>query len=341
MNPLSGRQIGKGKTGMPIKRSVSFYSYQKAYYIGEKSLEQLIDATANIAGAEGVEVLAEQSFPGNFPKPKPAFVSQWKEWMERYHTKPTCMDSFIDYMLYKGRICNLDEQVQMMGRDLELAAKLGFPVIRVLCPVRKEIVEASIPIAEYYGVKMGLEVHSPMTLKSRWVNEYLEMAEKSNSKYVGIIPDFSIFQKLPPHRAIQNALDAGADPEIIAFIISSCKEGMPAPEIIGRVKERKAGPLETGVAMGLARTVYSDPKWLYDIAKFIFHVHGKFYDMDENSEETCINYSEPIRILKDIGYDGYISSEFEGQGLYDNPEEMDEIEQVRRHQAFLKRLIGE
>ncbi len=49
----------EGESIMPIKRSVSFYSYQKAYYIGEKTLEQLIDVTANVVGAKGVEILAE------------------------------------------------------------------------------------------------------------------------------------------------------------------------------------------------------------------------------------------------------------------------------------------
>ena len=52
-------------------------------------------------------------------------------------------------------------------------------------------------------------------------------------------------------------------------------------------------------------------------------------------------------MLKKIGYDGYLSTEYEGQrsapGAEDDAadELIDEIEQVRRHQVMLHRLIAE
>ena len=61
-------------------------------------------------------------------------------------------------------------------------------------------------------------------------------------------------------------------------------------------------------------------------------------------EEKSINYADPIRYLKEGGYDGYINSEFEGQRYcqdmgYEGL--IDEVEQVRRHHEMLSRLIGE
>lgn len=326
---------------MAIKRSVSFYSYQETYYRGKHTLEELIEYTGKVLGAEGVEILAEQTPVGRYPDPSEADVEKWHEWMARYGTKPSCMDSFIDWNLYKTRTLTLKEQVQQMERDLKLAARLGFPVIRVLCPVRKEIVEASIPIAEFYGVKMGLEIHTPMTLKARWMTEYLEMAAASGSKYVGIVPDFGIFMMRPPKKQLDDAVRNGARPEVLGKIVSWCEEHLPFAELMSRTASLGANPAETAVAQSFARSVFTEPDSLCEIAPYIFHCHAKFYDMNENCEETSIDYENPIRVLKEIGYDGYLSSEFEGQRIYGDNEECDELEQVRRHHVMLRRLIGD
>jgi sugar phosphate isomerase/epimerase len=228
-----------------------------------------------------------------------------------------------------------------MERDLKLAARLGFPVIRVLCPVRKEIVQASIPIAESYGVKMGLEVHTPMTLKARWMTEYMEMAAKSGSKYVGIVADFGIFLMRPSKKQLEDALKSGARLEILEKIVGWCEEHLPFAELMARTSSIGANPAESAVSQSFARNVFTEPDALREIAPYLFHCHAKFYDMDESCEETSIDYINPIRILKEIGYDGYLSSEFEGQRLYGSNEECDEMEQVRRHHVMLKRLLGE
>ena len=324
---------------MAIKRGVSFYSYQQAYYKGEMDLEGLIRTTAQVVGAEGIELLAEQTPVGTYPNPADSDVDRWFGWMSKYNTKPVCMDSFIDWLMFKGRVSTLKEQVQMMERDLKLASRLGFPVIRVLCPLRKEVVEASIPIAEHYNVKMGLEVHSPMTLQSRWIQEYLEMYEKSGSSHVGIIPDFGIFQKKPPKKMLDDALKRGADAAQLQYLAEAFSSGTDIHRIIAELKLKNASATVMQVAMSLMRTRPIDPNDLRSIAKYLVHIHGKFYDMDANNKETCIDYETPFAVLKEIGYDGYICSEFEGQRLYTGDEEVDEVEQVRRHHILLGELI--
>jgi len=326
---------------MAIKRGVSFYSYQQSYYKNENSLEDLIRITAQTVGAKGIELLYEQTPVGAYPHPTDADVDRWKDWMDKYNTKSVCMDLFLDYMLYKGRVSSLKEQVQMMENGIRLAARLGFPIVRVLCTVRKEVFEASIPIAENYNVKMGLEVHSPMTLRSRWINEYVEMFDKSGSKHVGLIPDFGIFQKRPAKKMLDNALAAGADPKILEYVVKACENGVRSKQIAVEIAKMGAGETETAVAMSFIRTFFSEPEWLKDVAKYLIHFHAKFYDMNVQCEDTCIDYETPLAVLKEIGFDGYLCSEFEGQSLYLGDEEPDEVEQVRRQHVMLKKLIGE
>jgi sugar phosphate isomerase/epimerase len=326
---------------MGIRRSVSFYSYQQTYYTGRKDLRQLLEITSRVVGSPGVELIPEQMPVGEYPVPDDAAVDQWKGWLDEYQLTPTCMDSFIDTMLYKDRYLTLKEQVGQMVRDLTLAKRLGFSVIRVLCPIRKEVVEASLDAAAKLDVKMGLEIHAPMTLRSRWTTEYMEMVWKSGSKHAGLIVDFGIFQLRPPKKALENALRAGAKPEVLDRICALQESHRPVAEMMGEIARLGGGDVERGVAMGLARSIYSEPDWMRDYAGYLFHCHGKFMEMDENCRETGIDYETPFRVLKEIGFDGWVSSEYEGQRLYTGAEEPDEIEQVRRHHVMMRQLIGE
>ncbi|MDE7286591.1 MAG: AP endonuclease, partial [Lachnospiraceae bacterium] len=76
----------------------------------------------------------------------------------------------------------------------------------------------------------------------------------------------------------------------------------------------------------------------------IIHVHNKCWHMTENYEEPSIDNENVVRLLKESGYDGYIATEFEGQRYFHDvgcEENADEIEEVRRNQEMLKRLLGE
>ncbi len=335
---------------MAIKRGVSLYSYQQAYYNGQLDLEGCVRTAVETTGARGIELIYEQmpleTYPDAiYPNITDKGIGRWKEIMEKYGTVPTCMDSFIDSMIYKGRISYVQEQVQMMEQDLALASKLGFSCIRVLALVAPEVLEQSLPAAEYYGVAMGLEVHPPHSLNSKWMLNVAELARKHNTKYIGLIPDFGIFTTGINGAQLYAAKMSGEKNEVMAYVEDAAKAQVPYGQILVRARELGAGPDVMG-ALNQAVTMnkYSAPALLRDVADVILHFHGKFYRMDENCEETAINYEEPIRILKSLDWDGYISSEFEGQRSYHGqncPYEEDEIEQVRRHHEMLKRYIGE
>lgn len=71
----------------------------------------------------------------------------------------------------------------------------------------------------------------------------------------------------------------------------------------------------------------------------IHNIHGKFYEMTEDLVEPSIPYDEIVAVLKRGGYDGYICSEYEGNRWIEDAHEVDSVEQVRRQQAMLKKLI--
>lgn len=100
-----------------------------------------------------------------------------------------------------------------------------------------------------------------------------------------------------------------------------------------------------GQALLLSRAKAED---LIPLMPIIVNFHGKFYNMSEVEgkpgvyEDKSVDYENPIRVLKEYGYDGYINTEYEGQRRFQDRTEnelISEADQVRKHQEMLKRLI--
>ena len=102
-----------------------------------------------------------------------------------------------------------------------------------------------------------------------------------------------------------------------------------------------------GQALLLSRT---KPEDLKRILPYIICIHGKFYNMSEipgkagQYQDIAIDYEGPINFLKEHNWEGYINSEYEGQRRFQDrgvDDLISEVDQVRKHQEMLKRLIGE
>ncbi|MEH7083573.1 TIM barrel protein [Neobacillus drentensis] len=322
-----------------IKRGVSLYSYQEEFFTRKLDLEQCIAAVAK-TGATGIELLPEQMLKG-FPKLTDEFVDQWFEWMDKYGTEPIAYDAFLDTKLFPNRILTLDESVDMMVRDIKIANKLGFKVLRTLVSTPLEVIEKSLPYAEAYGVKIALEVHAPFTFGTPWFEERMEYIISSGTKWFGIMPDLGIFVKRVAPVMEQRYVRDGGTPEILKFVSDNYANGVDKHETLAAVKKMKnANEVDINFADLATHFVYTDPKILKDYIPYIMHVHGKFYEITENFEEPSIPYKDILDVLIEGGYEGYIDSEYEGNRHIQDFMEVDSVEQVRRHQVLLKNILG-
>ena len=73
----------------------------------------------------------------------------------------------------------------------------------------------------------------------------------------------------------------------------------------------------------------------------IGHIQAKFYEMTEDEVEYSIPYDEIVPVLIEGGFDGYLSSEYEGNRHIQDAFPVDSVEQVRRQHAMFARLLGE
>jgi sugar phosphate isomerase/epimerase len=174
--------------------------------------------------------------------------------------------------------------------------KLG--VVTLDCmpePAWRETVERALPLAEKLDIKIAPEIDVPTKLKSRVVDTYMELITKTNTRHFGFVIDFSVFS----------------------------------------VRPRRNAPPSHRVPGQLPDEVAEDPKALVPLMPYIFHLHGKFWEMTDEFREYSIPYEKVIPVLIENGYSGYLSSEFEG------PRDLVlGADQVRRQHVMLRELMA-
>lgn len=328
---------------MAIKRGVSLYSYQKAYFLGQVNLEDMVALVANSAQATGIQLLPEQMPVGRYPHAYDRDVAWWKALMEQYHTEPVCLDSTFSTAVYAGRLSTAEEQRQQVEDELNYAAKFGFRAIRYpLGSLPRQVVEDSLSLAEEYGVSIGMEIHVPMTMRSKIVENYLDMIERTQSKFASIIPDLAIYSRGVNAVMTDNYLREGARPAVVDAICRAYADREGAPAILALAQNMGATALETEFARKAAFSTNDVVEDLRPYVKYISNVHGKCYWLNEDCVEPCIDTEGVVQLLLEEGYDGYICTEYEGvkAAMPKYAAEIDEIEQVRRHHVLLRRLLG-
>ena len=285
------------KNGKP-KRGVSLYSYAGELYTSMTLEDCLADMSS--MGAYGLEILANGHIT-NYPNPSDEWVKNWFSLLNKYGIVPVEYGHWVDSRLHEGRELTTKESYNMLLRDIKLANKLGFTVMRTklgvidetLTPVKnwKEIIELALPVAAEHKVVMCPEIHQPTALKSEIIGDYVEFIEKTGTKNFGLNIDFGVFQ--------------------------AKEKMMKIPGVT----------IET-----------SEPEDLIPLRPYIYACHAKFVNMTDDLIEDSHPYDKIIAVLMEHKWDGYLLSEYEGPNkevLGYVPD------QLRRQHLMMKRYLGE
>jgi sugar phosphate isomerase/epimerase len=279
----------------------------------------LEDCLADIAdmGATGVEILADTNIPG-YPNPQAGWVDEWHKLLDKYDLAATCLSTWIDTRMHKNRPLTVDEGLALLRRDLELAHRLGFTIMRpkigvvsldlIPDPVWREVVQRALPDAEKYGVRIAPEIHAPTPLKSRIVDDYLALAKETGTQYFGLLIDAGIFQ---------NRVRTGEHAD------STYIFGSPDPALAAEVGRTMSAPMN------------EDPADLIPVLPYVFHFHAKFWDMTGDLTDPHTDWDGIVKTLIEGGYKGYLSSEYEGRRDLFRASDV-----VRRQQVLLRRLLA-
>ncbi len=281
------------------KRGVALYSYSAEFGL-TKTLEDCFEDVCDM-GAHGIEILANTHIE-NYPYPTEEWVQKWFRLCDKYEVVPVEYGNWIDSHVLRHRDLTTEESYEMLARDIRLAHRLGFKVMRTKMPVIneelepvknwREIIRMALPLAEKLDIRMCPEIHTPSNLKGKMVTDYVDFIKETNTKNFGLNIDFSVFRT-------EFGENEYVDPHYTP----------------------------------------NKPEDIIPLLPYIYCCHAKFIHMSDEFEETTIPYKEIIQILKDHEWDGYLLSEYEGADKYDPGYEVGQT--LRKQHIMLKRYIGD
>lgn len=291
--------------GAPFRYGVSLYSYMTDYGT-VMDLETALRSIADL-GATGLEILGEGHVP-NYPNPPQEWVDEWFALLEKYGLEPTNFGSWIDTRLHSSgenaRDMTVEEGAAALQRDLRLAKRLGFRFVRpkigvvssdlIPHPIWTEVVEASLPLAAELDVIICPEIHSPTPIKHEVVDDYIALIKRTGTKHFGLLLDTGIFQD------------------------------RPIPLKPGELPGRRPAFLDG---------IHVDPADVFDVIDHVVFIQAKFHDIDDELVDQQIPWEPVLKALKEAGYTGYLSSEYEGERI-----PWRSIEQVRRQHSLMRQI---
>jgi len=310
--------------GTPIQ-GVTLYSFTRAFHGREYDLEGLIRKVAADGYGPGLEVIGFSSFRG-FPEIDDHYAGWFRDLIAETGLVTTSLAVNADIGIHRDRLLTQDELLAYMRRQIAAAAKLGFPIARVQISIEPDSMEALAPIAEEYGVTLALEVHADQYASHPRILALRDRYEKVGSPFLGFTMDWGATVSGFAPSLIEAYRRRGASEELLAAVTGLWDEfyrqGPPADQadhgqrfgrFIGLAAQH--GRPDLGIDFGINGTGLFGPArvddWL-EILPWIKHVHGKFFGIDEQHEEPSVPVRDLITLLVENGYNGAISSEYEG-----------------------------
>jgi sugar phosphate isomerase/epimerase len=334
----------EGIAGTGIKLGITLYSLTSEFAAGLYTPETLIKAVADNGIGPGVEFNFAQMLR-SYPDVDDEFVKLWFDSLEKYGLEASAVGTNLDMGRRKDRDMTPDEEYEFFARQLKSAHTLGFKTI-VIRSAGKELLRSLLPLAEKYDQKLGYEIHAPSGPNDPKVLEIREVYEELGSDRLGFTADFSsTMHSLSP--TLLRTLSQMGMPEKYFDVMNEIWHE-PTPMYVRNQKFEdfltsenfdfaRLGPF-TRLAFNMHGLVPAE-EWL-DIMPQIFHVHAKFYDIDAEGDEPAMDIPRIVQQFVKGGYQGYLSSEWEGHAFSDLGE-ADPIDLVKKQHALMRRAIEE
>ncbi|MDW8258306.1 MAG: sugar phosphate isomerase/epimerase, partial [Gammaproteobacteria bacterium] len=259
--------------------------------------------------------------------------------------EPTSLAANADVARRKNAWMSDAESVEYMRPQIELAAQLGFPVVRIQLGLTPTVLEKLEPIAARAKVHLGMEVHAPEGPNTPKVLAVRELYARLDSPWLGFIPDFSACMRAIPSGMLDSLRRDGLSDAAVEELVQCWQSAGPPFERYRRFAQaaRQMGAPE--LAIGKAMLVFTmfgreDPRGWRELLPQVRHIHGKFYDIDAQLTSPSIDYETLLAIFGSAPQRFTMSSEWEGHAYLDL-EEQDAFEIVARHQAMCRKLLAQ
>jgi hypothetical protein len=329
---------------MSISLGVTLYSMTNEWLAGRYSLPELIDEVGRRKLGPGVELIGFQSLRGFPSRVAKKDLDELRAALERNELTPTSLASNADVARKKGAWMTTDESVEYMRPQIELARTLGFPVVRTQIGLTPEVLEKLEPIAARAKVRLGMEVHAPEGPNTAKVLATRETYDRIDSEYLGFIPDFSACMRAIPPGMLDKLRDVGLTEAGVGALVDAWEGEGPPFARYGKFAEMAKDLGEPELPVAQARLIFTmfgreRPEDWHDIMPRVVHIHGKFYDVDDDLTSPSIDYASLMQLFGAVDRTISMSSEWEGHAYLDM-DEQDAFDIVAKHHAMCRKMLA-
>jgi sugar phosphate isomerase/epimerase len=317
----------------------TLYAFTNEFLSRRYSFEQLLEQVARRQIGPGLEIVGFQSIRG-FPVITDEFAARFKALIAQFGLIPTSLAINADQAIRRGEVMSEDAMLAYHERQIEAAAKLGFPVARYQYGAGPNVIRRLAPLAEKLNVKLGLEIHAPHHANHPDVLKFREMYAKVRSSHLGWIPDFSSTARQVPPSFVAH-YSQGVPKAVVDLALQIWQEDGDARARMQRFKDKAHDIGASEVRLNELSLMFpmfgkQPPESWLELMPEVVHVHGKFFGFAADGQEESIDYAKLLPLFRDRGYRGYISSEWEAH-LYSTA---DAFEMVAKHQAMCRRILA-
>ena len=328
-----------------IKTCVSLYSLQEEYLHKRMSLQDIMHFLKE-NGVEGIEILPDQMIHGA-PEPTEETYAKWDAIVKETGLTPVIADVFLNTNLYDNRTLTRKECVELLKKEVIMTHRLGMRLIRLVSMTPAFVLEPLLPTLEKYQVTVALEIHAGMAFDNPSTQAFIAEMKRLNSPYIGIVVDTGIFCRRLPRVIRKYNLSMGGTPELYDFFDQQFAAGSDMRQYFiknGRDKEEFTSLVRSGADEFIAMTCDGYENLPYSVLDehmpYIKHFHFKLFEMTEDGEYS-MDFKGLLEYLHEKHYDGYVSTEYEGNRFIPEGEPMVEKEQVLAHQAYIRKCLKE
>lgn len=172
-----------------MKVGVSLHSYVMDLKKRAITIDGALEHAASI-GATCMELVDAEHFL-DWPKPKLADLFHMKEKIASLGMDLVNFSQYTENEYSADYRCSEQDKIDQVKESILYAHVLGAPITRLtpfvnVDPKENKVLEACLPFAEKYNVKLAVELHSPAK-----PDRFLEVLREFDSEYLGLVPDFS------------------------------------------------------------------------------------------------------------------------------------------------------
>ncbi|HHV12188.1 MAG TPA: sugar phosphate isomerase/epimerase [Clostridiales bacterium] len=319
-----------------IKFGITLYSFSTEYIHEKLDLEGVLRKARDM-GYKGVEIIPAQMAP-EYPYLSDEWINELKGLLDKYELEPICWSAYIDMGIRSDRDLTEEEIIQYTVNDMIYAKKAGFQMVRTQHAISPAIFRKMIPYCKQLDMKLTIEMHHPHHPEVEVWKEYFEIMKGEGKGYLGYVIDFSIYQTMPHQLYLNQALEFGCRPDKLEEIIALHQKKEDTSLKIAAAEQGDFNEIEKHTALEMFGK-FSAPAKISQIKDTIdccFYIHGKFYYLDNDDHDPCIPFEELMKELRDLGYKGYIASEYEGHHF---DYTVDSEEQLRHFIALNTKLL--